>query len=174
MSIDTSERYGTVSRIFHWGMAFFIVWQFLKFFDRIGEGEHWVGETLVSWHVSIGSLLLLLVILRVIWAAKNRNNRPVYDPAVAPLAKAGHRLLYAAMILMPITGMLYIVGNGYGVTAFGIQLIAGSGTETAWMLTLGALHSPLAWILLVMTVGHIGMALIHHFVKKDGVLRHML
>jgi len=38
----------------------------------------------------------------------------------------------------------------------------------------GALHSPVAWLLLVMVIGHIGMALVHHVVKKDNTLRRML
>ena len=75
---------------------------------------------------------------------------------------------------MPITGMLYVAGNGFPVKAFGMTLISGSGTETGWMLTLGALHSPLAWILLILVIGHVAMALIHHFVKKDDVLQRML
>lgn len=174
MSKDTPNRYGVVTRLLHWGMAFFVLWQGLKFFDRIGDGEHWVGETLVGWHVSIGTLLLLLVILRLIWAAKQKDNRPVNDPAVEPLAKLGHRLLYALLVLMPITGILYIVGNGFPLKAFGVQLIAARGVETGWMLTLGGLHSPLAWALLIMVIGHVGMSLFHHFVKKDGVLQRML
>lgn len=174
MTTDTKERYGTITRIFHWGMAFLVLWQFLKFFDRINDGEHWVGETLVSWHVSIGTLLLILVVLRLIWALKQRDNRPENDPAVAGLARAGHRLLYALLIFMPIAGMMYILGNGFGVTAFGIQLFAGSETETPWMLAIGNLHSPAAWLLLIVVIGHIGMALVHHFVKKDGVLQRML
>ena len=76
MSKDTPERYGGITRFLHWSMAFFVLWQGLKFFDRIGDGEHWVGETLVSWHVSIGSLLLLLVILRMIWAANQKRKSP--------------------------------------------------------------------------------------------------
>lgn len=36
-----------------------------------------------------------------------------------------------------------------------------------------SLHSPIAWFLLVMIVGHVGIALLHHFVKKDGVLQRM-
>ncbi len=173
MKGDTKERYGGISRLLHWGMGFFIAWQLLKFFDRIAEGEHWVGQTLVPWHISIGTLLLVLIVLRIIWAASQRNNRPVQDPSTAALVRAGHFLLYAAMLLMPITGMMYMVGNGYGWTPFGIQLVA-KGEEIPWMITLGGLHSPLAWLLLIMVVGHIGIALFHHFVKKDGVLRRML
>ncbi|MBV2206270.1 MAG: DUF2218 domain-containing protein, partial [Pseudomonas sp.] len=48
---DTRERYGRISRGFHWLMAGLIVWQFLKLGDRIDEGEHWIGQTLVPWHI---------------------------------------------------------------------------------------------------------------------------
>lgn len=173
MKGDSSERYGSISRWFHWSMALLIGWQLLKLFDRIADGEHWVGETLVPWHVSIGSLLLVLVVLRLIWVAKQKDNRPAQDPATALLVKAGHFLLYAAMLLMPLTGVLTMLGNGYEWTAFGIQLVA-KGEEIPWLASLGSLHSPIAWVLLVMIVGHIGIALLHHFVKKDGMLRRMI
>lgn len=45
---DSKERYGSITRIFHWGMALLIIWQFMKFFDRINDGEHWIGENIVS------------------------------------------------------------------------------------------------------------------------------
>lgn len=169
---DDAIRYGTISRLFHWGMAFLIAWQLLRFFDRISEGEHWVGRSLVPWHVSIGSLLLLLVVLRIVWALTQKDRRPEQDPATAVLVRAGHLLLYAAMVLMPMTGAMTMVGKGYGWSPFGIELVA-KGEKIPWMAALGSVHSPLAWLLLIMVAGHIGVALFHHFVKKDGVLRRM-
>ena len=166
---DTKERYGGISRFFHWGMGLLIIWQFMKFFDRISDGEHWVGENLASWHISIGSLLLVLIVLRIIWAATQKNNRPVQDPATAMLVKAGHGLLYLA-----ITGVMIMIGNGFGWAPFGMELVAGDGPEIGWMATLGSIHSLLAWSLLILVIGHVGIALLHHFVKKDGVLRRML
>ena len=81
MTNDSPTRYGSVSRLLHWGMAALIGWQMLKFFDRIDDGEHWVGQTLVPWHVSIGTVLLVLVVLRIVWAAGQRAQRPVQDPS---------------------------------------------------------------------------------------------
>ncbi|MGB3393764.1 MAG: cytochrome b/b6 domain-containing protein [Stenotrophomonas sp.] len=75
MRQDTPERYGTLSRLLHWGMALLVVWQGLKFFDRIDEGEHWVGQNLVPWHISVGTLLLLLIVLRILWTLRNRRRR---------------------------------------------------------------------------------------------------
>ncbi|MFW6021518.1 MAG: cytochrome b [Guyparkeria sp.] len=170
---DSLERYGSVSKAFHWIMAVLIGWQLLKFFDRIDDGEHWVGETLVSWHVSIGTLLLVLIVLRLVWAIWQRSHRPAQDPATVKLVKAGHGLLYLGMLLMPITGIFVMLGGGHGLTAFGIELLA-EGDEIAWAKTIGSLHSPLAWILAALIVGHIAMALYHHVVKRDDVLRRML
>lgn len=168
---DTPQRYGTLSRLLHWGMALLIGWQLLKMFDRINDGEHWVGQTLVPWHVSIGALIMLLVIIRLVWAIKQKDNRPRSEPVA--LVKAGHGLLYLGMLVMPITGVMYLVGKGYGLKVFGMQLIArGDGVE--WMASLGSLHSPIAWLLLLLIAGHVGMALLHHFVKKDDTLKRML
>src|SRR5690606_16538150 len=90
MISDSRERYGRISKILHWVMAFLIGWQVLKFGDRISEGEHWVGQTLVPWHVSIGVLLLCLVVLRMLWALSQRTHRPLQNPATAMLVKIGH------------------------------------------------------------------------------------
>ncbi|MCK7543483.1 cytochrome b/b6 domain-containing protein [Marinobacter bryozoorum] len=126
----------------------------------------------MPWHVSIGSLLLVLIVARLIWAASQRKHRPQHDPQTARLVKADHGLLYAGMLLMPLTGMMVMLGGGYGVNAFGLQIIA-KGEELGWAATLGSLHSPLAWALTVLIVGHIGMALLHHFRGKD-VLKRMV
>lgn len=172
MKNDNSTRYGSVTRLFHWGMAVLIGWQMLKFFDRIADGEHWVGQTLVPWHLSIGTLLLLLVATRIAWVAAQRV-RPAQDPAMAFLVKAGHVMLYVAMAAMPVTGILTMLGGGYGLTAFGLE-IAAKGDKIPWAAAVGSLHSPIAWLLLVLTAGHIGMALLHQFVQKDGVMRRII
>ena len=142
-ALDSRSRYGTVSRVFHWLMALLIVWQFLKLGNRIEEGEHWVGQTLVPWHVSLGAVLLVLVLLRIFWSASQLSRRPLHDPATAWLVKAGHLALYVCMVAMPITGVLYLVGNGYGLKVFGQQLVE-KGPEIAWAASIGGLHSPLA------------------------------
>jgi len=69
---------------------------------------------------------------------------------------------------------MIMVGNGYGWDPFGIELVAGSENSIEWMATLGSVHSLIAWTLLILVVGHAGMALLHHFVKKDQTLRRML
>lgn len=173
---DSSIRYGAVTRTLHWLMAVLFLSQFLKFGDRINEGEHWIGQTLVPTHVTLGVLLLVLIVLRLVWALVQRAQRPGHEGPLAMLVRSGHVMLYVCMALMPITGILYMVGHGYGLGAFGVDLIAGSGGETKidWMISLGSLHSPIAWLFLVLVIGHIGAALYHQFVLKDGTLRRII
>ena len=172
-ALDSRTRYGTVSRVFHWLMALLIVWLFLKLGDRIEEGEHWVGQTLVPWHVSLGAVLLVLVVLRILWSASQLSRRPLHDPATAWLVKGGHLALYGCMVAMPVTGVLYLVGNGYGLKVFGQQLVE-KGPEIAWAASVGGLHSPLAWLTVLLVIGHIGAALYHRLVKRDDIMQRML
>lgn len=177
MTPDTRERYGTLSRLLHWTMAALVIWQALKLFDRINEGEHWVGQALVRpWHISIGTLIGVIIVARIAWALKNLDNRPppAPPPTLGMLARSGHVALYVGMALLPLTGISIMVGNGYGLEAFGLQLVS-PGDEIPWLATLGGvLHSPVAWLTVLLAAGHVLMALWHGLVRKDGVLQRML
>lgn len=176
MSRDTTQRYGIVSRLLHWGMAVLVFWQALKLFDRIDDGQHWVGQNLVSWHISIGTLIAVLIVVRIAWALRNRDSRPPAPPppTLGMLAKAGHIGLYVGLVLLPLSGIGIMVGNGYGLEAFGIQIVPAGG-EIPWLADFGGvLHSPVAWLTVLMVLGHIGAALWHGLVRKDGVLQRML
>ncbi|MDY0272907.1 MAG: cytochrome b [Advenella sp.] len=170
---DTPQRYGSFTRWLHWGMALLIIWQFLKLGDLINEGEHWVGQTLVPWHISIGVLILILGIVRIYWAIKQSASRPPLTGPLAPLAKIGHFLLYLLLLLLPVLGIMYMVGKGYGLKVFGMQLIARSETEIGWMASAGSLHAPVALLFLLLVIGHIGAALYHHFILRDDTLKRM-
>lgn len=176
MSQDTTQRYGTFSRLLHWVMAVLVFWQALKLFDRIDDGQHWVGQNLVSWHISIGTLIAVLIVVRIAWALRNRDSRPPAPPppTLGILAKAGHIGLYVGLVLLPLSGIGIMVGNGYGLEAFGIQIVPAGG-EIPWLADFGSvLHSPAAWLTVLMVLGHVGAALWHGLVRKDGVLQRML
>ena len=170
---DTPERYGSLSRWFHWGMTILIVWQFMKISELINEGEHWIGRNLVPWHISIGFLILILGIMRVYWAIKQSAHRPKVSGPLAPLARIGHFLLYLVMLLLPVLGIFYMVGKGYGLKVFGMQLIARSETGIAWMASVGSLHAPVAVLFLLLVIGHIGATFYHHFILRDDTLKRM-
>lgn len=172
MMNDSSFRYGLISKFFHWGMGLLIIQQFFKLGDRINEGEHWLGETFGSYHGSIGLCLLVLVVLRLVWAI-TRQQRPQAQGATAVLARLGHWGLYLCMLLVPMSALALMVGNGYGVRFFGHELVARGGDKVEWLATLGGFHSPLALLFLALILGHAGAALYHHFVLRDDTLKRM-
>lgn len=171
---DSKERYGTLTRFFHWLIAVFVLNQFFKFFDPINDGEHWLKETFGPYHTSIGALIFILAIVRLIWAVKQKAQRPDANASLDKLARLAHGVMYFCMIVMPPLGVLYIWGKGYPVKLFGQVFIDKPAGETAWAITLGGLHSPLAWLLLLLVLGHIGAAIYHHRVLKDDTLKRML
>ncbi|MGK2286174.1 cytochrome b [Pedomonas sp. V897] len=173
MMNDTPDRYGVLTRLIHWTMAALIVLQFLKLGDYINDGEHWVGQTIVPLHGSLGILLFVLIVVRLAWAVSQRGQRPDYDARLRLLVKAGHGLLYLCMILMPLSGMARGLGAGRGIKMFGSQLIEGSGEKTEWLLAFSQIHAPLSWLFVALASGHVLAALYHHFVLKDQTLRRM-
>ncbi|GAA3903236.1 cytochrome b [Halomonas piscis] len=172
---DTRRRYGAVSLLFHWAMALLIIAQFMALGGYINDGEHWIGNTIVPWHVDIGLLLLVLVSLRVLWMLGQREHRPELRGrhAMQLMAKGGHLLLYVCMILMPVTGILIMVGEGHSLGFFGLQLLAERETEMSWAIMLGESHAPISWLFVALVLGHLGAALYHHFVKHDDTLQRM-
>src|SRR5690554_1179645 len=118
----------------------------------------------------------LPILVRIAWALRNLRNRPppVQPPTLGMLGRAGHIALYVGLVLLPVSGISIMVGNGYGLEAFGLQIVP-AGPEIPWLATFGGvLHSPVAWLMVMLVIGHIVMALWHGLVRKDGVLQRML
>lgn len=171
---DNQQRYGRVSRLFHWGLSVLLTWQFASALAREFIEDTALEQFLWSTHRPLGSLILLLVILRVIWALTQRAHRP---PSVHKLALAGHILLYTLTFLVPLIGLIRQYGSGRAFEPFGIPLFAGwEGDRIEWMMSLGGLlHGELGWVLLALIAGHAGMALFHQrSANQTNVLPRML
>ncbi|WP_165857033.1 cytochrome b [Marinobacter sp. JSM 1782161] len=168
MSIrDNAERYGQVSRWLHWGMALLILWQFLSATAHALLSDTPVEEFLWATHKPLGFLLLILVVIRALWALSNLSSRPA---SINALAKLGHVGLYGLLFVVPALALLRQYGSGRAFDPFGIPLFAGfEGDEIAWMVEPGNwLHSWLGWLMLVTIVGHIAMV-IHHRRRPDQI-----
>ncbi len=172
---DTPEGYGLVTRLLHWVMALIMLWQFTGMILRMILGRtplmaFWVGS-----HQSVGTVLLALILLRLAWAAANRRRRPAHGRGAAGRAALiGQGMLYALMLIVPTLAFLRALGGGRGYAFFGHQVVPRSGVRTEWMAApADLLHSGLAWLLLALILGHAAMALVHHFVWRDGVLLRM-
>lgn len=171
---DSQQRYGLITRTFHWFMAVLVLQQFFKFADYINDGKHWLGDTFGPFHTSIGALIMLLAVLRLFWALKQKANRPHTSGLAGKAARITHRIMYFCLIVMPPLGVLYIYGKGYPVKLFGSVLLEKLATETPWMIAVGELHAILAFVLVALVLAHLCGAIYHHVIRRDDTLKRML
>ncbi|MBP5979254.1 MAG: cytochrome b [Halomonas sp.] len=175
--LDSTTRYGFISRALHWLTAAIVLLQFSVVLAWRGYGETPFTLTLSSIgpHGSLGVLLLVTTLLRAGWAYVNRRQRPL--PAVGlggTLAHTVHLTFYALLIALPSLAILREYGSGRALGVYGLPLFSAAEREIPWMIaTANLLHSPLAWLLLTLVVGHVAMALMHRVVFKDKVLSRM-
>lgn len=171
--LDSRQRYGTVSRFFHWSMGLILLWQFstalahLLFDDTAAERFLW------STHKTVGLSLIIMIVLRALWSLYNRGHRPL---SLSEMAQLGHLALYALMVFVPLIALLRQYGSGRSFAPLGIPLMPGFEGEIDWMTApANLLHSWLGWCLLVLIIGHIAMVVVHRRRPQDeDVLVRML
>ena len=172
-----SQRYTRTAIFMHWLVALGLAGTFaLGFYMQdlpLSPGK----LQLYSWHKWAGVTLLVLVVVRLAWRMTHRapDFPDTMGPAARLAAHAGHWLLYILMLAIPLSGWLMSSAQGFPVVWFGILPLPDLVAKDA---ALGALlkdvHVTLNYTLLIAVIGHIGAALMHHFVRKDTVLARML
>lgn len=169
-------RYDRLSVALHWLMAALLL-------AEIGLGL-WMtglpksgGGTRAYWfniHKSLGMLLGLLILVRAGWAWLRPRVEPAAQAqAMQKLAAGSHRLLYALMLLMPLSGFLGSVFSGYPIRFFGLRLPELAQRWDAAKQLLSCIHQGSAYALILLIALHL-LAFAHHqFILKDGLLRRM-
>ncbi len=139
---------------------------------------------LYNLHKSIGVTVLALMMLRLFW--RSFHAAPVLLVSVPRqeriAAHLGHLALYAALFLMPLSGWAMISASDkpsvlFGYTAFPLipwlsDLPPDQKKDTAEIFK--SIHEFTANVLLFLIVIHVGAALRHAFVLKDGIMSRML
>ena len=174
---NTIYSYGSVAKSFHWIVAVTIIGMLALGFIMTGMKPTPDMFKLYNIHKSTGSLLLILVCLRLMWKIANKS--PILPPSLPKferfLAHLGHFVLYALMFAMPFTGLLMSSAAGFTVSVFGWftmpNLIA---PMPEWKGLFRNAHEIIAWSLIVMVCLHALAALLHHFYYRNNVLRRML
>ena len=90
-------------------------------------------------------------------------------------ATAVYSLLYALMLAIPLSGWVYSSSTGISVVYLGLVPLPDLvGKDKALAETLKAVHVALNFALGTLVFVHVGAALKHHWVDRDGVLPRML
>lgn len=183
MSRPSSDRYDAVAVVLHWAMA-------LGIFALIGVGLAMKHADLPKMrvfqlyqlHKSIGVAILALAAVRLVWRLTHRP--PPLPAEIPPLeqkaAHAGHILLYAFLLGMPLTGWATVSASPLNIPTvlFGIvpwphiPWLADLTDKAPVEAVLKMLHDYGAFALIAIVIGHIGAAL-RHAVKGDASLSRM-
>lgn len=182
MLMNSSVRYGLVSRSLHWLLAAMILFM-------IGLGAYMTDlekidplrSQLYGLHKSIGVTILLLAVVRIVWISlispPPPANRALLRIEVI-ISKSVIGLFYLLMIITPVAG--YLMSNSFGkpVNYFGfVQLPALISQNHGLAESLEGVHLILAYSILVLVGLHVAGALKHRLLSKNpeaDVLKRML
>jgi cytochrome b561 len=179
-SVDQAARvpgaYSRTAIALHWLVAALIVVAFALGLYMVELKLSPTKLQLYSWHKWLGVTIWLLVVVRLIWRA---THRPPPLPAMprwqSLAATATHWLLYALVLVIPISGWLFSSASGFPVVYLGkVQLPDLVGKDKQLAEVLQEVHETLNWIMLAVVVVHVVAAVKHHLVDRDPVLHRML
>ena len=175
--------YALPIRILHWLMAVLMIAMIAAGLTMVNGP--WNGQfppvrgMLYDFHRGVGILLMVLAIVRIGVKFMVPPPSPLPDSISKPqrlAAEATHLALYVSFIVMPLFG--WYATNTWGVstiTVFGLfdlPQIAEKNRELGIQLL--AWHGYMGIAVTVLIVLHIGAALYHQFIQKDGVLLRMV
>ena len=171
------QTYSTPTRWLHWLTAAVVIATLPVGGIMTTEGlPREVQNALYIFHKNVGVVILLLVAARLIVRAKTPT--PAM-PASMPnwqktAASVSHAALYLLLIVMAVSGYVRVRAGGFPIEmldALGIPTLVPRSDELAanarWV------HSTARFALAAFIVLHIGAALHHGLMKRDGVFSRM-
>jgi cytochrome b561 len=179
MQLKNSENhYGLIARLFHWGLALLIIAMFILgwWMVELGYYDPWRKQG-PEIHKSIGILLVVLMLLRLVW--RWLNPVPKDAPGLSRLesitAHGVHTLLYVLIFLIMSSGYLISTADGRAIAVFDwFSVPALISDLPAQEDIAGLIHRWLAYLMMGLVLLHAAAALKHHFINKDNTLRKML
>ncbi len=173
--------YSAAARHMHWVTAAVVLAMIPAGLAMTYRGDTlniWDGLTnaMYSSHKLLGFLVLWLVAGRL--AYRLLKGAPPDEPTLLWWQKAGshlvHWLLYGLLLVVPLLGWvgvsLYPSLTVFGL--FNLPALASPNQDLAGKVL--DIHGTLAIVMGLLACAHVGAALYHHLIRKDGVLRRML
>lgn len=162
--------------VFHWltGILFLVVFVIGLQLEGMPRGPE-KGE-LMGLHKSLGLIVLLAALLRLVWRIKEGaiKSVAVLTRAQEVAAKGVHHFLLFVTLAMPISGAVMSVAGGRSLDLFGMELIA-AGEKTEWLQSAASfIHVSFVNLIILILALHVLGALKHQLFDKDGTLSRML
>lgn len=169
-------HYGMTAKAFHWLIVLLLLVQYSIgwLMPDIHRGMK-PGDAM-TWHISIGTVVLALIVLRFAW----RLGHPVAPEGSLPVwqrvtSEGVHWLLYTLVLATTLTGWMFASQRGWSIAWFFVLPLPMPTAEGAPIArAIGRWHEVMEWALLI-TVGiHVAAALMHMFIYRDRIMWRML
>lgn len=167
----------------HWLIALAVILQLAVGFTMVHEADvtDQTRFVMFQWHKTIGILVLLLTLARIVWRLINR------PPAKAPMlwiekvtADLVSFLFYVLMLAVPLTGWLLVSVSSARIPTL-LFLIPGLvwpnlpvASDAALAENVGNVHAVLAYSFVFLLFLHIGGALKHSIIDRVPEISRML
>jgi cytochrome b561 len=173
---DSQPRYASFAIFMHWAVAVLVFFQLGLgwYMEELPKGPD--RSATFALHKSIGLGVFALAVLRLLWRASHpAPPLPASLPAwQALLARANHGLLYALIVLQPLSGYLSSSFSGYTTSFFGLPLPHWGWKDKFWNHLFGDVHEASAIALAVLVGLHALAAVAHALTPGDHLFRRML
>lgn len=174
---NVEGRYSLVARAIHWLTAIMVLTMVPAglIMIRIDGGQ--LQNQLFDYHRSVGVVLMILTVIRL---AYRLTHKPAPLPADIPMwqrtsAKVTHVFIYAFLLVNPFIGWVATSAYPAKITVFGLfTMPAIVSKDRALSEQLFTVHEVLGIMFTLAVLLHIGAALFHGFIRKDGVLQRMM
>ncbi len=169
------DNFSGLQRALHWLMAIMVLTMlFIGVAMVITLKPRFL--TLISIHKPLGIAILALAVLRL--GVRLRLGTPPLPEDLprtqALAAKLSHVALYALFIAMPLVGWGMLSAGGYPIVLYGsLHLPEILPHNDQLHAILRTTHTVLAYMLFATILLHVGAALYHALIRRDGVFRAM-
>lgn len=169
------RSYSGIAIALHWVLALALVSCFCLGLYMAGQPFSPGRVQLYSWHKWLGITILTLSLLRLLWRLTHRPPDDAHMPSWKRwLARGVHGLLYLLSLSIPLVGWAYSSSAGFPVVLFGVLALPDFvPVDKALAEAIKPWHEGLAWTMALLVLTHVGVAIKHHLIDRDGLLSRM-
>jgi cytochrome b561 len=170
-------EYSAVSKWLHWATAIIIFGLIPAglVLDDLPEGP--VQNLGYDLHRSFGFVVLCLALMRL--AVRGVFGAPAVYAGLTPFERRAsgfvHQALYVLIIVTPLLGWAATSAYPVAINVFWLFTLPPLAPQSDWLSKLlFKAHEISAFLIIALLVAHIGGALMHRVVKRDGVMDRMM
>jgi len=166
----SSNTWGLVAIILHWVLAILLFFQFASGIRLSTLNFSSAKLELIDLHQSFGSIIMILVFVRIIWRLNNKKPSNILLPKYhLILSQITHMIVYFLLFTIPLLGFLYNWLSDLDIILFGYftlpNIIMIENDDIADVLI--EFHFYLAIIFMLIIFVHISAAIYHLVSLKD-------